>query len=351
MSELGTVTTYCPECDREVDANVIHRREELPVKGEPTAFEADVAVCPACGCEIGDSRIEDGNLRRAYSAYCSAHGLMSPDEIHDLRNRYGLSLRDFSKFLGFGEQTIARYEGGAIPDESHNTTLMLASTAHGAASLLSVRKDRLSERSIRAVQCFVEKEASLTGSDGIGSGHCQWPTRRMMEPSSINGFRPLSMRRVAAVVCELASRCTDLYYTKLQKAMFFTDFHCYAKTVRSMTGLIYAHATHGPVMDGKDRIRAELQDCGIIKMSQKGWGEIVLPGNAPQNVLSSDELQIIATVARFVNTFSSATDISSFSHGLSAWTDTSDGEPIDYASNAEQVEGVIERRLAEYRSM
>lgn len=346
MSNLEMVKTYCPECDREVDATIIHRREELPVKGEPTSYDAEIAVCPFCGYEIGDSSVEDGNLRRAYSAYCTAHGLISPDEIRNLRLSYGLSLREFSRFLGFGEQTIARYEAGAIPDESHSTMLKLISEASGASSLLSLRKDKISAASVCAIQRFIENRSTTTDHRGIAI-LSQWPTSEMMNPSRFNGFRPLSMNRVAAVVCELASRCVDLYYTKLQKAMFFTDFLCYARTARSMTGLMYAHATYGPIMDGKDRIKTELQECDVIQISQKDWGEIVLPKDAPQGILGDGDLQLIAMIATFVNSFHTATDISSFSHGLNAWTETRNGEPIDYAMNAEQVEKAIIHRLAQ----
>ena len=89
---MKMLSTYCPECDREVDALLEHRAETLPVKGEPTSYDAEVAVCPCCGEAIGDSRVEEGNLRRAYSAYCVAHGFMALDEVKGLRNSNGLSL-------------------------------------------------------------------------------------------------------------------------------------------------------------------------------------------------------------------------------------------------------------------
>lgn len=92
--EMKMLSTYCPECDREVDARFERRTETLPVKGEPTSYDAEVAVCPCCGEAIGDSRVEEGNLRRAYSAYCVAHCLMTPDEVKGLRNSHGLSLRE-----------------------------------------------------------------------------------------------------------------------------------------------------------------------------------------------------------------------------------------------------------------
>lgn len=345
MSVEKTANTYCPECDREVVAFVEHRVETLPVKGEPTSYDAKVTVCPCCGETIGDSRVEGENLRRAYSAYCSAHGLMAPDEVRSLRNSYGLSLREFSKFLGFGEQTVARYEAGAIPDDSHNTTLMLAATGSGAAALLSVRERQLSGRIVAAVRRFVESRSPLSGVSAAFSAR-QWPTPEMLVPSRFNGYRPFDMDRIAAVVYELASRCTDLYRTKLQKAMFFADFLCYARTTLSMTGLPYAHANYGPVMDGKDRIVALLQDRGAIDLVQKGWGEVVVPTHRPNDILSEAEIQLVDEVATFVNTFERATDISSFSHGLDAWKDNESGRPIDYVANAGQVAGAIERRIA-----
>lgn len=347
MSAAKTIETFCPECDCEVTASIELRAETLPVKGEPTSYDAEIAVCPCCGKAIGDSRIEEGNLRRAYSAYCAAHGVMAPDEVRELRNSYGLSLREFSKFLGFGEQTVARYEAGAIPDDSHNTTLMLASTTLGAASLLSVREGHLSERTAAAVRRFIEGEAPFSGAAGAFVSR-QWPTPEMLKPSSLNGFRPFSLNRVAAVMCELASRCKDLYKTKLQKAMFFTDFLCYARTARSMTGLAYAHADYGPVMDGWDGIVATLKEAGTIELSEKGWGEIVLPRRCPEGVLSDDELRLVDEVANLVDTFHTSSEISSFSHELDAWKHTKNGQFIEYDSNSAQVEDAIIRRMADW---
>ena len=168
----------------------------------------------------------------------------------------------------------------------------------------------------------------------------------MVSPSGRNGFRPFSMERVAAVVCELAARCKDLYKTKLQKAMFFTDFLCYARTTRSMTGLAYAHANYGPVMDDRDRIVAGLQDAGFVELTEKGWGEIVVPTRCPEGVLSEDEIRLVDEVADFVNTFGTSSEISSFSHELDAWSGTDSGQFIEYDSNAEQVEAAIARRMA-----
>ena len=44
----------------------------------------------------------------------------------------GSSSAEFSLFLGFGEQTVAKYEAGTLPDELHSNTMRMASTKEGA---------------------------------------------------------------------------------------------------------------------------------------------------------------------------------------------------------------------------
>jgi len=50
----------------------------------------------------------------------------------------GSSSAEFSLFLGFGEQTVAKYEAGTLPDELHSNTMRMASTKEGAAGLFGL---------------------------------------------------------------------------------------------------------------------------------------------------------------------------------------------------------------------
>lgn len=154
--EAKVVSTYCPNCDRGVVAPLVRSTRTLPVKGRPTEFESVDAICPECGEAIGDSRVEDGNLKRAYAAYRRDNGLLSVEEIKALRERYGLSLREFARFLGFGEQTVARYEAGAVQDQAHDVVMRLASTPEGAAGLLEINGEKVSEASRLAVRRFID---------------------------------------------------------------------------------------------------------------------------------------------------------------------------------------------------
>ena len=336
--------TYCPECDVEVRAYLRKQRATLSVRGEEVGYSETVAVCPECGEIIGDARIEGLNLERAYDAYRRNHGILSPEEVKALRDSYGLSLREFSRFLGFGEQTTYRYEHGDIPDQSHNTTMLSARSIEGARLLLAQNRGRLNDKSIvkieQRMQTMVDGAAERTELRLVVE------KREADAPSASNGYRSLDLDRVAALVYELASKCRDLYWTKLQKAIFFADMICYERFSCSLTGLSYAHATFGPVMDRKDEIRCILVDRGTIGFRECGWGEILVPLQSSGLAFNDEEVMLIDDVARFVNTFDTATELSDFSHKLKCWDGSADGEIIEYTRDDGEVGTAMLERMS-----
>ncbi len=335
--------TYCPECDAEVRA-VLHRRPAtISVRGENIDYIETVAVCPVCGQPIGDARIEGENLDCAYDIYRSKHGIMSPEGISNLRKSYGLSLREFSRFLGFGEQTIYRYEHGDIPDQLHSSTLAAAQTATGARHLLERNGQNLAARSVAAIEKHIDE---LEGSEEKPAAiQTELLERTAAKPSSLNGYRALDLTRVSALVFLLSEKCKDLYWTKLQKAMFFADMLFCEQTSRSLTGLSYAHATYGPVMDNMDEIRLFLTEHGIISFQQKGWGEVLVPQHIDIQPFDAQDLSLIEQIAEFVNSFNTAAELSEFSHHLRYWSENGCGQLIRYGEYDREVSDAIAARM------
>lgn len=59
-----------------------------------------------------------------------------------------------------------------------------------------------------------------------------------------------------------------------------------------------------------------------------------------------EELIFINLIAKFVDTFDTASEISDFSHNLAAWKETKSGEIIDYPKYAEEIVKAVDRRTA-----
>lgn len=165
---MKTIDTYCCECDKKVAAEIRPAVDTLAVRGEDIEYSAELAFCPYCGQIIADSRVEDKNIKRLYEEYNKRHGWMTAQLIKETRQQYGLSLREFSKFLGFGEQTFARYEAGSLLTKKSNDVIKMALTATGAQILLDQNRNRLSEKSIKKVECFI---AGLNGDSEHISSH------------------------------------------------------------------------------------------------------------------------------------------------------------------------------------
>lgn len=340
---METIKTYCPTCDSDVTATITERPETLSVRRCPTEYISHVAVCPFCGSDIGDMAVDSRNLEAAYDAYRLANHVMSPDQIHSLRETYRMSLREFSRFLGFGEQTIAKYEKGTLPDKSHSDTLALAETSDGARFLLGRNAGSLSDDSIRKVEDFiqrkqVERDPFFDFSDYMNEALNAPPSRE-------NGYRRRDDSRVSALVCAISARCTNLFKTKLQKAMFFCDFLACERFGQSLTGLRYAHADYGPIMDGCDYLLGGLEYQGVIKKEEKGDGEIIVPLRDCDGAFAPEEIELIDEIADFVNSFRYAKDISNYSHTLDAWKNTSSGRIIHYNMNMGEIGEAVSRRL------
>jgi len=118
---------YCPVCDKEQEMVIIEKQETYPVKGLDIKVRAHVCTCAVCHEEVWDPDMDDDNLRTAYNEYRKIKGLLTPEEIRAIRQRYGVSQTTFAKVLGLGEKTIARYENGSLQDEAQNNLILLAS--------------------------------------------------------------------------------------------------------------------------------------------------------------------------------------------------------------------------------
>ena len=123
---MKTIDTFCPECWCTVEARIESRPEAHVVRETEIETVSEIAVCPLCGTDIGDSRLEDANIQRAYDVYRKTRGVIFPQQIKELRVKYGISQKSLGVLLGIGEASIVRYEDGSLPSNSNNMLLRSA---------------------------------------------------------------------------------------------------------------------------------------------------------------------------------------------------------------------------------
>ena len=88
--------------------------EEFPygTEGDPVSLKARVQVfhCQDCRFEFTGHQAE----KARHIAVCRHLGVMTPAEIRNLREQYGLSRADFASVTRIGEASIGRWEAGAL---------------------------------------------------------------------------------------------------------------------------------------------------------------------------------------------------------------------------------------------
>jgi HTH-type transcriptional regulator/antitoxin MqsA len=103
----------CGECGGKVSAS--RDTISIEIRGEEiTVPDMDHGVCCTCGEVYLDlpsvQRLQEEAVRRAKQA----KGLLTSEEIRDLRRSLGLSQTGFERLLGTGPKTVVRWEKGTV---------------------------------------------------------------------------------------------------------------------------------------------------------------------------------------------------------------------------------------------
>lgn len=108
----STSDTACPKCSSpDVTTTNSEERFEYGVGNEAIELTAVVPlrVCRSCGFNFLDFHAEEAQ----HNAICDHLGILKPEEILAIRQKYGLSRSDFAQITKIGEATLGRWERGA----------------------------------------------------------------------------------------------------------------------------------------------------------------------------------------------------------------------------------------------
>jgi HTH-type transcriptional regulator/antitoxin MqsA len=117
----------CPNCGYSPlrEETITDRFEYRGDGEEPITVEAQnvpVEVCPNCG----EKYFGPASVRVQHAAVCRALGLLTPEEIQAIRERFGPTQAEFARLTGIGEATISRWERGRmLPNRAMDRYLRL----------------------------------------------------------------------------------------------------------------------------------------------------------------------------------------------------------------------------------
>ena len=119
----------CPICNKVHLIEKRRREAEMLIKNEIVKYEQTYFFCPDSADyeydEFVSAELMDINLQNARNAYRKKHGLLTSDDIVEIRSLYSMSQADLAILLGWGEVTITRYETKAVQDETYDQLIRL----------------------------------------------------------------------------------------------------------------------------------------------------------------------------------------------------------------------------------
>ena len=65
--------------------------------------------------QFTSAALDELNMNQVYNQYRDKFNIPFPDEINNIRSKYGLSASKMSEILGFGVNSYRQYEAGEIP--------------------------------------------------------------------------------------------------------------------------------------------------------------------------------------------------------------------------------------------
>lgn len=338
---------FCGDCEADRRHVLRHRDEALDIRGETITLAVPSWVCSTCGESIVDGSFGDP-VGRYYDVYRERHGLLLPDDIKAIRERWAMSQESFAKLLGMSQATISRYEQGSLQETTHDELMRACEDRSKVIDLLQRNGAALAPLQRLAVEKALE-HPSRGG----------WFVRLMADPlllseqreSSIwTGFRGFDRHRFGGGVAWLVKRVEFVSETKLYKLLFYVDFLHFRRTARSLTGLTYAKLPFGPVPERRELLMDWLERTAIVTTEEESYsngrvGLRIRPGPAADEFgarLEADEVATLDVVATKLGALSPSA-MSERSHEEPAWRETDATKPISYALSAGVALGEVEK--------
>ena len=330
---------YCPYCKKEIDYK-IEKRSVKEFRGIEIDTYENVAVCEECHQDLYVNEIEEKNNERIYELYRVKANIIKPQDIVDLRKKYGISQRELTAILGFGKMTINRYERGGVPTKSQSEYIRLLIDSDNKF----IEKVKEAYKSGNINNKTYKKIVSEDINISIDKEQIQDNIRRYLiytlkrKPDIYNGYKSLDIEKVENIISYIASKVKNLTITSLNKYLWFIDILSFNQRSVSITGLTYQNQKFGPTIIDKKYDEISLLDDKYIRedieTENGNTTKIISNENYNLDKVSDTEKEIIDKIIKMLKN-KTVTDISELSHREEGWKKTKRLETIsfEYAMN------------------
>lgn len=332
---IRKIRMECPLCDKIHEVEERTRIAKTIIKGEKVNYKENYYYCENSDedeNEFATGKMENDNLLNARNEYRKMKGLLTSDEIVEIRERYGLSQVDLAKLLGWGEATISRYESKAIQDEAYDNMLRIVrDNSLAVLEMLQKNADKFTTFKRNNIKRKIMENLDTEGREYLSRLSLESEYVNYREPCDANGNTLLNIDKLEVIISYFAKHVENLYKVKLMKMLWYADSLAFQLYNKSMTGLVFCHDNMGALPIGHYKI-VGLEN--VNKQDEEGFDytkfHFLVNEKLDESILSDEERNVLdKVIAKFKN-FNSR-EIVEYMHEESAYLETQDREVIPFS--------------------
>lgn len=297
-------------------ATLRQEKSELTFRKEQFQYVHQFYECDETKERFTTTELDEVNIAQVYNQYRAKYGIPFPDEIKRIRQRYGLSASKMSQILGFGDNQYCLYENGDMPSETNGKILMTIQNPQIFENFVANAKNQLEDSEFVKIINKV-KSVKYDNNNELAKSYVFSGNRRDI----FNGYATQSISKLKNIILFYIEKFGGVFFTMMNKLLFYTDFYGYKTTGRGMSGLAYKAIQRGPVPVRWDRIYSSFDDIQpeIVHFDSGAEGTRLVSNISPDFAeFTETELNILDTIYQRFKTDNS-TKISGISHTENAW--------------------------------
>jgi putative zinc finger/helix-turn-helix YgiT family protein len=323
---------------REPGAKLNFRKEEFEITYH-------YYLCEESGEQYTTDELDRINLTQVHNKYREIYGIPFPDEIRAIREKYEVSASKMSDILGFGANSYRLYETGEIPSVANGRLILAIKHPEDFIKQVDASSHILSEKERKK---YIEQAEELFEEQRKNAWNIMLSRHIFVHEnaSEFSGYRKPDLIKIGNIISYFSTRIEELYKTKLNKLLFYSDFGYFRQTGFSMTGITYRAIKLGPVPAAYDMLYNKLGEDELVSINQilfenGNYGE-ALAGlqEFDETLFTTDEIAILDKILKRFGDLRTS-DVVELSHQEIAWKENQEErELISYSKYAFELKNI-----------
>lgn len=308
----------CPYCKSEANLKLENKR--ITYRKEEFDFFQQFYKCGKCNQEFTTTEIDEVNINQVYNQYREKYQIPFPEQLKNIRQKYGLTPTKMSEILGFGINIYRNYEKGEVPNLSNGTLLNLVRTPDEFSKIIENKKHLFSSKQFVKLTTHIEK---LIEQEKKTDNYKKFLWDENIIPNEFTGYKTPSFDKFANMVLFFLENNPNLFKVRLNKLLFYSDFYHYKKFGFSISGFRYQAIQMGPVPYRYDVIYDLLWEENYIEYELADINENMVDKPIPkitfnEKVFEKSELETLTLISNKLKKLSKD-ELVDISHNEKCW--------------------------------